>query len=243
MFGECYKCIQGEGKYVGIPHILIRLNGCRLRCQWGRYNFCDTSYASWKPEKNSISWNDLIKLYNENPHIKYTMITGGGPTLQPELLKELCVVAKQYNHFITIETEGSEYVQTVADFISLSPKLESSRPIPNSFNHLINRQVTDIDLYRHEEWRKNYKAMQRLIYGHKDYQLKPVITCLKDLKEVKEIQDILRISNDKVYLMPEGITNEQLQKNRELLFDICLNEGYNYSDRLQVIVYGDKRGV
>ena len=125
--GETYTCLQGEGKYIGIPHILIRVTGCRLRCQFSE-SFCDTPYASWKPEKGKYTLNDIVKFYEDNPHIKYTMITGGGPTLHPELLKELCVIGKKYNHIITIETEGSEFVQTRGDFISLSPKLSNSTP-------------------------------------------------------------------------------------------------------------------
>ena len=47
--GEAYTCLQGEGKYMGIPHILLRVTGCRLRCQFSN-SFCDTPYDSWKPE-------------------------------------------------------------------------------------------------------------------------------------------------------------------------------------------------
>ena len=32
--GELYTCLQGEGKYIGAPHILIRVSGCRLRSQF-----------------------------------------------------------------------------------------------------------------------------------------------------------------------------------------------------------------
>ncbi len=85
--------------------------------------------------------------------------------------------------------------------------------------------------------------MKLLLDLHPDYQLKPVISSEKDLEEVKELQDILNVPNDKVYLMPEGMTNEELVKRRMWLFDICTKEGYNFSDRLQIIVYGDKRGV
>ena len=58
------------------------------------------------------------------------MVTGGGPTIHPELLKELCVIGKKYDHTITIETEGSEFVQKKFDCISLSPKLSNSTPRP-----------------------------------------------------------------------------------------------------------------
>jgi len=240
--GETYTCLQGEGKYIGIPHILIRVTGCRLRCQFSN-SFCDTPYASWKPEKGKYTLNDIVKFYEDNPHIKYTMITGGGPTLHPELLKELCVIGKKYNHTITIETEGSEFVQTRGDFISLSPKLSNSTPRPGTWMVWAHREVTEKDKEQHEKWRCNYDAMQQLIDYHLDYQLKPVISNEEDLVEVKELQKILGVPNDRVWLMPEGLVEEQLNERRRWLMELCTREGYNFTDRLHIIAYGDKRGV
>ena len=37
---EIYTCLQGEGKLTGVPHILVRVTGCRLRCQFSN-SFCD----------------------------------------------------------------------------------------------------------------------------------------------------------------------------------------------------------
>src|SRR5690606_4455250 len=105
---ELYTCLQGEGKYAGIPHILIRTVGCKLRCQFAN-SFCDTSFNSWRPEKGSKTWVDIANLYLDNPQIKHTMITGGGPTMHPELLIELVDYAKTQGHIVTIETEGSEF--------------------------------------------------------------------------------------------------------------------------------------
>ena len=240
--GETYTCLQGEGKYIGIPHILIRVTGCRLRCQFSE-SFCDTPYASWKPEKGKFTLNDIVKFYEDNPHIKYTMITGGGPTIHPELLKELCVIGKKYNHTITIETEGSEFVETEADCISLSPKLSNSTPQPGTWMPFANREVTEKDKQQHEKWRCNYDAMKKLIEYHPDYQLKPVISIETDLNEVEDLQNILGIPNDKVWLMPEGLVTEELNKRRVWLMELCQNYGYNFTDRLHIIAYGDKRGV
>ena len=240
--GETYTCLQGEGKYIGIPHILIRVTGCRLRCQFSE-SFCDTPYASWKPEKGKFTLNDIVKFYEDNPHIKYTMITGGGPTIHPELLKELCVIGKKYNHTITIETEGSEFVQTRGDFISLSPKLSNSTPRPGTWMVWAHREVTEKDKEQHEKWRCNYDAMQQLIDNHLDYQLKPVISNEEDLVEVKELQKILGVPNDRVWLMPEGLVEEQLNERRRWLMELCTEQGYNFTDRLHIIAYGDKRGV
>jgi 7-carboxy-7-deazaguanine synthase len=240
--GETYTCLQGEGKYMGVPHILIRVTGCRLRCQFSN-SFCDTPYASWKPEKGIFTLNDVVKVYESNPQIKHTMVTGGGPTIHAELLKELCVIGKKYDHTITIETEGSEFVQTEADCISLSPKLSNSTPRPGTWMTYANREVTEKDKQQHEKWRCNYDAMRQLIDNHEDYQLKPVISNEKDLQEVKELQKILDIPNNMVWLMPEGLVSEQLNERRVWLMKICEDEGYNYTDRLHIIAFGDKRGV
>ena len=240
--GEMYTCLQGEGKYIGIPHILIRVSGCRLRCQFSD-SFCDTPYASWKPEKGKYTLQDVKEFYESNPQVNHTMITGGGPTIHGELLKELCIIGKQYDHLITIETEGSEFVETEADCISLSPKLSNSTPRPGTWMDYANREVTEKDKQQHEKWRCNYDAMRDLLDNHEDYQLKPVISNEQDLKEVKKLQKILDIPNEMVWLMPEGLTPEQLNGRRIWLMELCEREGYNFTDRLHIIAYGDKRGV
>ena len=90
---EIYTCLQGEGKLTGVPHILIRVTGCRLRCQFSN-SFCDTPYSSWSPEKGKFTYDDIDQFYTDNSHIKHTMITGGGPTLHRELLVDLCIWLK-----------------------------------------------------------------------------------------------------------------------------------------------------
>ena len=107
----------------------------------------------------------------------------------------------------------------------------------------VNREVTEKDKQQHEKRRCNYDAMRDLLDNHEDYQLKPVISSKQDLKEVKELQEILCIPNEMVWLMPEGLTPEQLNGRRTWLMELCEQEGYNFTDRLHIIAYGDKRGV
>ena len=239
---EMYTCLQGEGKLTGIPHILIRVSGCRLRCQFAN-SFCDTPYSSWKPEKGKFTYKDVHEFFVKHPHITHTMITGGGPTLHKEMLIKLCEIAKKNYQHITIETEGSEFVPTMGDLISLSPKLSNSTPKPGTWMPYLNREVTEKDKEKHEKWRCNYDAMKSLITYHPDYQMKPVISSEKDLEEVKYLQEILDVPNDKVYLMPEGLEPKQLNERRKWLMDLCVREGYNFTDRLHIIAYGDIRGV
>ena len=239
---EIYTCLQGEGKLTGVPHILVRVTGCRLRCQFSN-SFCDTPYSSWGPEKGKFTYDDIDQFYRDNSHIRHTMITGGGPTLHRELLVDLCNLAKIHHHYVTIETEGSESVSTHADLISLSPKLSNSTPRPGTWMPYLNREVTEKDKEKHEKWRCNYEAMKMLLDLHPDYQLKPVISNEKDLEEVKELQDELGVPNRKVYLMPEGLEPKQLNERRKWLMELCTKEGYNFTDRLHIITYGDIRGV
>ena len=43
--------------------------------------------------------------------------------------------------------------------------------------------------------------------------------------------------------MPEGRTEKEIRDKQQWVVDTCLEKGWNYSDRLHVRVWGDKRGV
>lgn len=255
---EAYKCLQGEGPLSGVPHILIRTTGCKLRCQFGN-SFCDTPYASWKPEKPSVTYTDIDKLYKPADWCpNHTMITGGEPTMHKEFLIELInhiiymVRERDEEHTITIETAGTDMidfksiVRGVNIVISLSPKLQSSTPVPGVILPFTDKVLSQSEHDMHEKNRTNIEAMKQLIDNADDYYLKPVInftTEQQDLDELAELQEKLSVPNNKVWLMPAGVTNEQLSEVRKYLFDFCIQYQYNYTDRLQVITYGDKRGV
>jgi len=241
---ELYTCIQAEGKFTGVPHILIRMSGCPMRCAFGN-SLCDTPYSSWVPEKGEITEEDIYAIYTSNPHIAYTMISGGEPFFNEEVLHHLINIAKKFNHYVTIETAGIKYVETNADFISLSPKLQSS--VPNLKDYTIEGKVVNVSeamIYRHETLRRNYDEMSDLIHFHPNYQIKPVISNIeKDMEEVRQLLFYIDADPKKVYLMPAGTTNEELQQIRPSLIEFCVREGYNYTDRIHVVAYGTKRGV
>lgn len=242
---DLHTCIQGEGRFMGVPHILIRFSGCNMNCQFSDW-VCDTAYASWRPERGKYTLGDLVDLLAKNPQIKQTFITGGEPTYPDNihLLQRVANVCKAFGHFVSIETNGTNHLPlgTSIDYISMSPKLSNSIPIPGTVleDGIVNKTVTEADRVKHEKSRTNYKAMKHMI-DNWDHQLKFVVTTEDQLQEVRDLQMLLGVPNHQVWLMPEGVTPEQLQKRRAWIMELCIREGYNYSDRLHILAWGNRR--
>jgi organic radical activating enzyme len=70
-----------------------------------------------------------------------------------------------------------------------------------------------------------------------------VIDTPKDLDEVAELISKYNINPFDIYLMPQGTTGKDLDQKQQWLVEICKKLGYNYTDRLHIHIYGDKRGV
>jgi 7-carboxy-7-deazaguanine synthase len=43
--------------------------------------------------------------------------------------------------------------------------------------------------------------------------------------------------------MPEGITEKDLSEKRLTVVELCKEHKYNYTDRLHITLWGNKRGV
>jgi len=245
---EISTVCQGEGKYIGVPHLLVRLTGCNLNCSF-KDSICDTSYASWNPEQGIYELSDIEKAIQENPQINYCFITGGEPTIHKELLQQILTLLKQYNYFTAIETNGTNFVEVEGlDFISMSPKLKNSVPVLGQHIKIdtVDKTITDDMVNKHEKNRVNYDSMKQWCNKYKNnVQLKFVISDLNgtETEEFKYIQTICNIPNNQVYLMPEGMFEEQLKSKRQWLLNYCVKEGYNYTDRLHILIFGHKRGV
>lgn len=240
---EIYTCIQGEGPLTGIPHILIRFVGCPLRCQF-KDSFCDTSNNSWRPEKGQYDWEDIFKIVNSNHNIHHVMITGGSPTMYPSILQDLCKWLYGRNKIVTLETECSRYVK-LSEFVkvSMSPKLTNSTPKLGSINPYTEQEVVESHIRSHEKERYNLEVISQFMKRHTDYWFKFVVSNKEDLEEINNLYiKKLHIHRQQIYLMPEGVSNEHLN-NAQWIVEECIKNGWNYSDRLHVRIYGDRRGV
>ncbi|MCC8416340.1 MAG: 7-carboxy-7-deazaguanine synthase QueE [Rickettsia endosymbiont of Gnoriste bilineata] len=94
-----FKTIQGEGPFVGMPAVFIRLGGCNLAC-----NFCDTEFEDF----NILTINNIIEeVQRLTINIKLVVITGGEPFRQP--IELLCHKLIDLDYLVQIETNGTLY--------------------------------------------------------------------------------------------------------------------------------------
>ena len=242
---EVYRCVQSEGSRFGRPTIAVRTTGCTHRCYFGEGGWCDSWYTSIHPEKGTFTFNDIIKIYDENPQVKEMMLTGGSPTMHPALVNEITHFANERGILVTIETEGSHFLETdyPLDLISLSPKFSNSVPILGAITP--NGAVADERMIKvHNRLRLNKDAIRKTIDYHKDYHFKPVWDGTeKNLAEIEEFRVEMNIPKEKTFVMPAGDTREQLVKMYPLVFEMVAEHGYNMTGRDHIIAYNTERGV
>lgn len=242
---ELYTAVQSEGSRAGYPTIVIRTTGCTHRCYFGEGGWCDSWYTSIHPEKGKYTFEDIIKKYDENPHIKEMMLTGGAPTMHPKLVNELTHLAHERGIFITMETEGSHFLETdyPIDLISLSPKFSNSIPKLGVLTPQ-GREVDQKMIDQHNKFRINKEAIKKNLEYHKDYHVKPVLD--KDLHifgEVWKFLEEMNIPNEKVWMMPAGDTREALFETYPVVMDFVRDKGYRFTGRAHIMAFNDQREV
>jgi 7-carboxy-7-deazaguanine synthase len=242
---EVYRAVQSEGSRFGRPTIVIRTTGCTHRCYFGEGGWCDSWYTSIHPEKGIFKFQDIIDIYDENPQVKEMMLTGGSPTMHPALVNELTHFANERDIVITIETEGSAFVETdyPIGLISLSPKFSNSIPVVGTVTPA-GRVVDEKFIKIHNRKRLNTTAIKQMMEFHTDYHYKPVWDGTpKNLEEIEAYRVELDIPKNKTWVMPAGDTREQLILMYPLVFEMVAEHGYNMTGRDHIIAYNTERGV
>jgi hypothetical protein len=65
----------------------------------------------------------------------------------------------------------------------------------------------------------------------------------EDLAELRGMLEKYEIPADKVVLMPQAQNAVALLEKSGWLVDVCKSEGYLFSTRLQILLWGNRRGV
>ncbi|MFC1766173.1 7-carboxy-7-deazaguanine synthase QueE [Planctomycetota bacterium] len=258
---------QGEGKYMGRLSAWVRCTTCNLRCAWanpdGSVTLCDTSYSSHLPsyERQAAQAVYDYLIDSNAPHV---VVTGGEPTRQAALLRLIDFIEASGKR-VTVETNGTHFFASNATLISLSPKLSSSgaglkllsnpnycqNDTDGFLEHQNSTPALRAQLYAqyrdiHDQHRYVLKPLRATMdfYGPERYQFKFVAHSEDDLAEILEKYIApLAIPPQTVYLMPQGITHEQLQERAAWVIEKCIKHGFHYSDRLHIRIYGNQTGV
>ncbi len=223
---EIFHSIQGEGVNAGRPAVFLRLALCNLACVW-----CDTRYTwDWERfdqgrEVTTVSVDEAereIRRYR----CRNLVVTGGEPLVQQKSLTPLLECLKARGFWIEIETNGTIVPQkkllAIADHWSVSPKLE------NSGNPRPSRENPDA-----------YRLFRDLTSAHFKYVLEKA----DDLSELRALMHRYEIPSGRIILMPQAQDRDTLLERSRWLVDICKSEGYLFSTRLQVLLWGNRRGV
>ncbi len=229
LIAEIFHSIQGEGELTGVPSVFVRTSGCNLRCAW-----CDTPYASWRPEGKPLTIDEIIGevIRYSSPHV---VLTGGEPMVAPGIA-DLAAELRMLGRHVTIETAATVAPAGIAcDLASLSPKLLNSAPDPR----------------QHAAWRRKHEALRwqpdvvRAWLEAGPWQLKFVVAQPADVEEIEGMLAQLGrdVPRHKVLLMPEGTTAEALRTRAPWLSDLCKRHGFRYAHRLQIELYGNTRGT
>lgn len=230
---EIFHTLQGEGPSLGAPAVFLRLSLCNLHCHW-----CDTPYTwNWKnthwehqDEEKFSKADQLLELAPENlaeTILQYNcprlVITGGEPLLQQLDLIDLLAFLPGLP-LIEVETNGTQLpthdlAHQITQF-NVSPKLSNSG-IKESLR---------------------LKADALSFFATSDKAAFKFVVCNEiDLAEIQALQAKFHIPTGKIFLMPEGRDAETL-KNRSLwLAEFCRDQGYHFSPRLHVLLWGNER--
>lgn len=247
---EHFYSIQGEGKYVGSPSLFLRFGGCNMKCEGFACSEtaddgvavvgCDTVYAvnrehfshNWSPINREDELLYILDLY-ELPNAVDIVMTGGEPLIYADDRLFISFLEKliQRGHRITFETNGSMQV----DFekydvyreciFALSVKLSNS-------NEPFNKRVRGDVIY-------NIASNAKDAFFKFSVDEESINLALEE--EINEI--LIHAPKTKIYCMPLGGNQEEVERNTEPLIEFCKAKGYNFSDRLHIRIWNENKGV
>lgn len=239
IFGPTF---QGEGPSIGTPCFFLRLGGCNQHCSW-----CDTPYT-WAFSDGLAAKHQAGKKYDPRQELtKYAagdvvdqlemmrtkagifaprmlVISGGEPLLQQKKLVPLMTRLASLGWFFEIETAGT--LAPTNELWSITKRFNVSPKIENSGNPLQQR-------YKPTALRA-LQATGRAIW-------KFVVV---DIEDLKEIDFVVHENNlTPVYIMPEGVHAADIEKHAQDVAAEVLKRGWHMTTRLQILLYGNRRGV
>ena len=276
---ELFYSVQGEGRYMGVPSVFLRVFGCNFKCagfgmprgqlsteaefidpvQFRKYNDlplvstgCD-SYASWDPRfkdlspvrKNTELVEDIVTMLPfKEWRDEHLVITGGEPLLgwqraYPSLLDDPKMAGLKE---ITFETNGTQELSTEFRKYLLNWTLGNRSRGREALTFSVSAKLPCSG----EKWEEAIRpeiVCQYEDVGHT--YLKLVISTKDDFADAQRAVKEYRAAGFRghVYLMPIGGVESVYALNNKNVAILAMNEGWRYSDRLQVPLFKNEWGT
>ncbi len=222
---EIFHSLQGEGPTAGTPSTFLRLATCNLACSW-----CDTKYTwdwdryDYNQEVAALDASE-VKDIVKGLACRRVVVTGGEPLLQQRELVPLLAELKADDFEFEVETNGT--ITPLAGLLAVVDQWNVSPKLSNSGNPAARRDMPEA-----------LNAFAQLPTAY----FKFVVEAPNDLDEVLGIRDKYGLSSRNIVLMPQGRTAEVINCRSRWISEACVREGFRFSTRLHVLLWGDERG-
>jgi organic radical activating enzyme len=240
---EIFLSIQGEGRNLGQLSVFVRTSLCNLHCVW-----CDTDYTwNWEgtPFKHVRDADPNYKKYRKEDQIlelepseiaklvhaygcRNVVLTGGEPLMQQDEISSLMEILRRKDASYRFEIETNATLVPSERFDALIDQYNASPKLPSSGNE--------------DQLRLRPKALAFFAASPKTW-FKFVCCNAADVDEVVEFTETHVIKRSRVFLMPQGTTSEHIWKISSEIVPSCIERGFNFTDRLHVHLFRNKRGT
>lgn len=186
-------------------------------------------------------------------NIEVTIETNGTNKISKRLLNDLCLIS------VSPKLSTSCVSEDIIKKLEEIPESEAGHR-PDFMIPLGNKrfqEVTVEQLRNHNKNRINIDVLTDFAEAFADVQYKFVYSGPESEKEILEIRenivnelfhrnpqqlnDIREFVNGCIWLMPEGIDSEKLSETAKEAVEVCIRNGWHYTDRLHIRIWGNER--
>lgn len=185
---EIFPSIQGEGIYVGQPHLFVRFWNCNMACR-----YCDTDYKGPYRELDSetLSSEVLSEVQTHGP-FHAVSLTGGEPLLWSSFLKSWLPWLKEQGQTPYLETNGTlpdalNEVLPWVDIIAMDikpPSATSDRPF----------------------WKEHERFLRLAWDAGKDLFVKVIVTADTQEPEIRQATDLVASLDPSIPVILQPVT-------------------------------------
>ena len=219
--------VQGEGVNAGTPSVFLRTYFCNLTCTW-----CDTKYT-WLNQDAARADVDYHPMGADEVFEKvmsygcrHLVLTGGEPMLHQRALAPVLSALKDAGVSVEVETNGT--IEPTAELIRLVDCFNVS---PKTSNSLVDRRL-----------RLRRGALEAFARSGKAW-FKFVVADSRDVDEVEGLITAYGLPRGRIMLMPEGTDVDAMLARGRWLVDVCKEKGFRFTPRLQILLFGNRRGT